>query len=106
MAKASKKEVKKEVTKPEISALIKPRVTEKAVLLSESRGVYAFNVVNDATRKSVTASVKAKYKVTPVKVRLLSIKPKQKITAGKPGMRRGGRKAYVYLKKGDKIDVV
>ncbi|MBX4189150.1 50S ribosomal protein L23 [Candidatus Parcubacteria bacterium] len=85
------------------SALKSPRITEKAALAAESKGMYAFNITPEATKKSVAASIKEKYKVTPLRVHLLAVPDKQ-VFRGKRGVRRGGRKAYVYLKKGDKIE--
>ncbi len=87
------------------SSLISPRMTEKAVLLQEAKGVYVFNVEKDATKRGIFLSIKEKYKVTPRMVRVASIPAKKKIFRGKLGVRGGGKKAYVYLKKGDKIDV-
>jgi len=87
------------------SVLIKPRVTEKVVLKQEKDGVYAFNVEKFATKKSVSASVKAAYKVSPIRVHLIAIPAKKKFFRGAWGTKGGGKKAYVYLKKGDKIDV-
>lgn len=87
------------------SVLLKPRVTEKAVLQQEKKNVYAFNVEKDATKKSIIASVKAAYKVMPLSVRMVSIPAKRKFFRGAWGTKGGGKKAYVYLKKGDKIDV-
>lgn len=87
------------------SVLLKPRITEKAVLKHEKENVYAFNVEPTATKSQIVASIKAKYKVTPVGVRLLSIPSKRKFFRGSWGKKGGGKKAYVYLKKGDKLDV-
>lgn len=87
------------------SALIKARITEKSVLNQEKRNVYTFNVEKDATKKTVAASVKAQYKVVPIAVRMVAIPSKKKFFRGAWGTRGGGKKAYVYLKKGDKIDV-
>lgn len=119
MAKAkSETKVEKKVTKKEKvakqveektdekkSVLIKPRITEKSVLLQEKSHVYTFNVEKDATKRSVLASVKKQYKVTPLSVRLAAIPSKRKFSRGYWGVKGGGKKAYVYLKKGDKIDV-
>jgi large subunit ribosomal protein L23 len=96
---------KKEVKKAEMkSALIKPRITEKAAIMSESKGIYTFNVERDSNKKSIAASVKAQYKVTPEKIRIVAIPSKAVIFRGRKGVKSGGKKAYVYLKKGDKID--
>jgi large subunit ribosomal protein L23 len=87
------------------SVLIKPRITEKAVLGQEKKNAYVFNVETTATKKSVAASVKAQYKVSPIMIRLVAIPSKKKFFRGAWGTKGGGKKAYVYLKKGDKIDV-
>ena len=71
------------------SVLIKPRLTEKAAILPDKVNAYVFEVLKTATKKSVRDSVKAQYKVTAVKVRIVNSKDL--------------KKAYVYLKKGDKI---
>jgi large subunit ribosomal protein L23 len=87
------------------SVLIKPRITEKSVLMQESRGVYAFNVEREATKKQIAASLKAEYKVTPEKIRLVAVPSKRKFFRSAWGTKGGGKKAYIYLKKGDKINV-
>lgn len=85
--------------------LLRPRVTEKATALSE-RGVYAFEVTNRATAGAVKAAVRALYSVSPVKVAFVPMRRKTIVVKGKPGRTKGGRKAYVYLKEGNKIEIV
>ncbi len=46
------------------------------------------------------------YKVKPVKVNVLRIPRKNTSLRGKPSTHGGGRKAVVYLKEGDKIELV
>ncbi len=86
--------------------LISPRITEKGAHLS-AEGVYLFNVMPDATKAGVVAAVREVYKVTPRKVTFAAIPRKVVMTRGtnRKGMTRGGKKAYVFLKKGDKIDL-
>ena len=86
--------------------LISPRVTEKAAYLGEV-GVYAFNVAKSATKKQIADAVKEIYKVSPRKVTLVAIPRKAVMTRGtnRKGMTAGGKKAYVHLKKGDKIEL-
>lgn len=86
--------------------LLKPRITEKAALGADKSGVYVFNVAKSATRKSVAASVRDSYKVIPVKVHIAAVPSKRVFVRGKWGVKGGGKKAYVYLKKGDKIEIV
>ncbi len=86
--------------------LISPRVTEKGAYLAE-QGAYVFNVAKDANKKAIAAAVKEIYKVSPRKVTLVAIPRKQVMTRGtnKMGITAGGKKAYVFLKKGDKIEL-
>ena len=90
------------------SIIKNPRITEKATVLVD-QNAYTFDVAGDATKKEIAAAVKTLYKVTPIAVRTLSI-PRSSTNPrgrkGKPGMTGGGKKAYVYLKKGDKIEVL
>ena len=80
------------------------RITEKASE-KQALGVYVFDVVDTATKRDIIRSVQALYKVTPAKVRVANMKPKEKrnMRTGRSGMRGGGRKAYIYLKAGETI---
>lgn len=89
----------------EAIVLLRPRVTEKATALAE-RGVYAFEVTKDATERAVKAAIRALYKVFPVKVAFVPLCSKEIIVKGRKGRTKGGKKAYVYLKKGEKIEVL
>ena len=80
-------------------------VTEKATALSE-RGVYAFEVARNATERAIEIAIRSLYKVSPVKVAFVPIRSKEIIVKGKKGRTKGGKKAYVYLKKGEKIEVM
>lgn len=84
--------------------LLNPRITEKATGHS-AQGVYVFDIALDADKRQVAQAVWAIYKVTPSKVHIVTVPSKQKRSArtGKVGMKSGGKKAYVYLKRGDKI---
>lgn len=73
--------------------------------MHQTIGVYTFNIGERATKRDVMQAVQKLYKVTPRKVRVVSIptKLKRNMRTGKSGVRGGGRKAYVYLKKGETI---
>jgi large subunit ribosomal protein L23 len=109
-AKADKKEVAvvNAVSTPSAydvtAAVIGPRITEKATMTAE-KGVYIFNISTTATKPTIANAIKALYGVTPVKVRVAVTPAKQVIVRGKKGMKSGVRKAYVYLKAGDKIEL-
>ena len=82
-----------------------PRVTEKASFKAE-QNVYTFDIEQSANKIEIKKAIFAKYKVKPVKVNVVSIPKKRVMLRGKSGVRGGGRKALVYLKKGEKIEVV
>ena len=84
--------------------LIRPRVTEKASGLSE-RQVYTFEVSPDATKYSIAKAIKVYFDVTPAKVAIVKNPSKAVIVRGKRGVKSGVKKAYVYLKKGDNINL-
>ena len=88
------------------SVLIEPRVTEKATDLSADRNAYAFNVHPDATKQEIKAGIKELYNVDPVKVRIVKVPSKTVMRRRQKGVKGGGKKAYVYLKKGDSIEFV
>lgn len=89
------------------AVLLRPRLTEKGALLSEGN-VYAFNVRPNATKHEIAKAVASAFKVTPVSVRVVRIPRKKTLTrqTGKVGQTKGGKKAYVRLKEGDKIELV
>ena len=90
------------------SIIKNPRITEKATVLAE-KNAYTFDVAMNATKSEIIKAVKTLYKVTPLAVRTLAVPSSPKNPRGrngKPGATSVGKKAYVYLKKGDKIEVL
>lgn len=83
--------------------LLRPRITEKATFLAEAN-VHAFEIASDATKKEVTEAIKAFYKINPIKVRVVKNPAKKVFIKGKKGIKAGVKKAYVYLKKDDKLE--
>ena len=82
-----------------------PRVTEKASFAQE-QNVYIFNVSKGANKTEIKKDIFSLYKVKPFKVNILSVPKKKIMSKGKIGVKGGGRKALVYLKKGDKIEFI
>lgn len=85
--------------------LLRPHVTEKASAFAE-KGVYVFRVALDARKRGIAEAIRSLYKVTPVKVTIVNMPTKQTLVKGRLGVRAAGKKAYVHLKKGEKIEVV
>ncbi|MEK7614563.1 MAG: 50S ribosomal protein L23 [Patescibacteria group bacterium] len=93
-------------TKKSLSGALKnQRITEKASLLS-GNNVYTFDVPKDFNKIEISKAIKAVYNVSPVQIRTLAVPAKNITYRGKPGVKQGGKKALVYLKKGDKIEFV
>ena len=70
------------------------------------RGVYTFMVEAKASKAEIIKAIHEIYKVTPLRVNIVNFPRKKVFQKGKSGMRGGGRKAMVYLKKADKIEFV
>jgi len=85
------------------SILIKPHITEKATFSAEN-SVYVFKIDSRATKGEVVKAFEEKYKIAPVKVATVTIPAKAVIVRGKRGKKSGYKKAYVYLKKGTKVE--
>ena len=82
-----------------------PRITEKSTALSE-KGGYVFVVDRGATKPAIRSAFMAKYKAMPVKINIVNLPAKKTFRRGIRGSKTGVKKAIVYLKAGDKIEVV
>ncbi len=88
------------------NVLLRPHITEKAALGADKSNVYIFEVTAGANKQSISASIHDVYGVKPEKVRVAPIHAKRVFVRGKRGVKSGGKKAYVYLKHGDKIELI
>ena len=86
--------------------LLSPRITEKGAYLSEI-GAYVFNVSPRANKKEIAGAIRDVFKVTPRKVTVVRVARKRVQTRGtnRTGETAGGKKAYVFLKKGETIEL-
>jgi large subunit ribosomal protein L23 len=91
----------------DISKIIKkPRITEKGAVVGELSNAYVFEVYKDANKGQISRAIEEKYKVKPVKVNIVNGKAKKLSMKGKVSMKGAHKKAYVFLKKGDKIEII
>ncbi len=88
------------------SVIVQPHITEKAGVFAENANTYTFEVTPSATKATIAKQIKELYKVTPIKVNIVRIPSKKVVFRGKNGVKSGMKKAYVMLKKGDKIEFV
>ncbi|MDP3970405.1 MAG: 50S ribosomal protein L23 [bacterium] len=84
-----------------IKILLQPIVTEKSTMT----GTYTFKVKYDTSRNEVKKAFSAMYGKTPRKVNVMNVRGK-KVTFGRiEGKRANWKKAVVYLKKGETVDI-
>lgn len=83
-----------------------PRITEKGAYMAE-KGCYVFDVSVVANKQEITDAIRDTYKVTPRMVRVATVPAKKVFTRGtnRFGKSATGKKAYVYLKKGETIEL-
>jgi large subunit ribosomal protein L23 len=81
-----------------------PLISEKGSLLAGSTQQVLFKVRPDANKIEVKKSVEALFKVRVVKVRMARYLGKVRRIGRNLGRRPQWKKAYVTLRKGDKID--
>ena len=89
------------------NVIVRPRITEKATFRS-SDNVHTFDVSPRANKTQISLAINEIYKVKPKKIRIVSIPAKstRNRRTGQRGVKSGGKKAYVYLKEGDSIQMV
>jgi len=75
--------------------------------MHQGANVYTFDVAPAATKRDIARAVQSLYKVKPRKIAVVRIRQKEvrNMRTGKSGVKKGGKKAYVYLKQGDTIAV-
>lgn len=104
----TEKSTKKEntVEANDLSWVLKaPRVTEKSAFIS-SDNAYTFDVAPAANKIQIKQAIKGAYKVTPVKVNIVNRKAHKETRRGRTVHVSGTKKAIVFLKKGDTIELV
>jgi large subunit ribosomal protein L23 len=86
--------------------LKKPWFSEKALIGTEN-GVYVFEVTERATKPEIKAAIEKFYSVTPRQIRMVNLPAKTKSLRTRRGVGTRSRrhKAYVYLKKGESINL-
>ena|SRR3989344_2429695 len=104
--KKTEKIKKEKPTLLDVTRILKnPRITEKAAHLSGNR-VYTFDITSSATKNTIARAVTQVYKVVPERITVSTIAAKKVFRKGGWGVKKGGRKAMVFLKKGDKIEFI
>lgn len=84
--------------------LCRPLITEKSASLA-SEGVYVFEVNPSCGKVEVKHAIKELYGVLPRRVNVVAMGGKRVRFGRRHGVRHDWKKAFVFLKKGETIDV-
>jgi large subunit ribosomal protein L23 len=86
--------------------LKKPIITEKGTLFS-AHGGYLFQVDTQARKEEIKKAVEKFFKVKVIKVRTMNVvgKKRRALRTKKQSKMADWKKALVFLKEGDKIDL-
>ncbi|MCA1958798.1 MAG: 50S ribosomal protein L23 [Nitrospira sp.] len=85
--------------------LVQPLLTEKITALREQTNTVGFVVHPDANRVQIKQAVETLLKVKVEKVNVLTVQGKVKRLGRFSGRRSDWKKAFVTLKKGEKLEL-
>ena len=83
--------------------LRRPLVTEKATMLKDDKNEYLFEVAKVANKPQIKEAVEKAFKVTVVKINVITIPGKRKKMGGRIIKAPSWKKAIVRLEPSDKI---
>ncbi len=86
--------------------IIRPYQTEKSLELTEKFNQYTFIVNRNANKIQVRKAIEEAFKVKVVRVNTILVKGKPRRVRGRVGKTQDYKKAFVTLKKGEKIEFV
>jgi large subunit ribosomal protein L23 len=81
----------------------RPLITEKGLGVKETEGTLVFDVVPQATKNEISEAVEALFKVKVEAVRTANVAGKERRRGRYAGYKPDWKKAYVKLKKGEKL---
>ncbi|MCA9356280.1 50S ribosomal protein L23 [Candidatus Nomurabacteria bacterium] len=99
----AKKEIKKEKIGQASTVILKPRITEKAAMIS-ANNVYTFLVDPKSNKTEIALAFETLFGKKPLKVSVVKYSPRVEVRRGAYAKKKGYKKVYVYLKKGETID--
>lgn len=84
--------------------IVAPLVTEKGTIVNEKANQVVFRVRPGASKDQIRTTVEEMFKVTVLKVRTSNFLGKERRRGRQVGRRPDWKKAYVTLKRGDRIE--
>jgi large subunit ribosomal protein L23 len=85
--------------------LYQAMISEKATTLQETANCYVFRVASDANKLQIKQAVEKSFSVKVKNVATVNVKGKTKRLGRFQGRRSDWKKAFVWLKPGDKIEL-
>jgi len=85
------------------SIIRRPLITEKGLGVKETEGTLVFDVLPEATKNEISEAVEALFKVKVDAVRTANVAGKERRRGRYAGYKPDWKKAYVKLKKGEKL---
>ncbi|MDI9354818.1 MAG: 50S ribosomal protein L23 [Cyanobium sp. MAG06] len=86
------------------SLILSAHLTEKASGMSNNN-VYTLTVTGNANKTELLKEINSNYKVKPIKINIINLPGKKVLVRGRIGEKAGKKKALVFLKKGDTINL-
>ncbi|WWO99866.1 MAG: 50S ribosomal protein L23 [Candidatus Dasytiphilus stammeri] len=87
-----------------------PHVSEKSSNIEKTNNIVIFEVAKDATKAAIKIAIEKIFNIEVTMVNTLQVKGKEKHHFSKSkrikSRRRNWKKAYIYLKSGQKIDLL
>ncbi len=95
------------VTRDISRIIVRPIISEKSARMGE-KNVYIFEVARTASKFDVRDAVRKLWNVVPAKITIVNRPPRTYLQRAKNrvGTEPGMKKAYVYLREGDTIELV
>ena len=81
----------------------RPLITEKSSALKDAQQTVAFEVHRDATKPEIKSAIEKLFSVKVADVRVVNVHGKVKRQGRFVGRRPDWKKAYIVLKKGEKM---
>ena len=87
------------------SIIVAPRVSEKATARADLENQHVFSVLKNATKPEIKKAVELMFEVKVKSVKVINMQGKLTRIGRTFGKRKDWKKAYVFLKEGNQIDL-
>lgn len=88
-----------------LKVIMSPHISEKATMAAQLNNEYVFHVADTATKPEVKDAIEFLFNTKVKAVRIVNVRPKQKLFRGIEGKRKGWKKAYVTLQANQTLDI-